>query len=83
MTRVIDTGIGIKPENMDYLFKPFVQLENGWSRRFEGSGLGLSISKKLVDMLGGRIWAQSEFRKGSVFTFTLPIKSESNEKNYS
>ena len=74
ITRVIDTGIGIKPEHIDNLFKPFVQLENGLSRRYEGTGLGLSISEKLVEMLGGKISTQSEFGKGSVFTFTLPIE---------
>jgi len=74
ITNITDTGIGIKPEYMDNLFKPFVQLENGVTRRFEGTGLGLSISNKLVEMLGGRIWMESEFGKGSVFTFTLPIK---------
>jgi len=74
--RIIDTGIGIKPESMVNLFKPFVQLENGLSRRFEGTGLGLSISKKLVDAMGGRIWAQSELGKGSVFSFSLPVKKE-------
>ncbi|MFA4958095.1 MAG: PAS domain S-box protein [Candidatus Methanoperedens sp.] len=76
ITRVIDTGIGIKPENMDRLFKPFLQLDNGLTRRYEGTGLGLSICKKLVEMLGGKIWAESEIGKGSVFTFTLPVKGE-------
>ena len=76
VTNVKDTGIGMKPENMDRIFKPFIQLENGLTRRFEGTGLGLSISKKLVEMLGGRINAQSEFGKGSIFTFTLPLKME-------
>jgi len=74
ITRVIDTGIGIKSEHMDRLFKPFVQLENGMSRRYEGTGLGLSICKKLVELLGGRIIVESEIGKGSVFTFTLPVK---------
>jgi signal transduction histidine kinase len=76
ITRVIDTGIGIKPENMDRLFKPFIQLETGLARRFEGTGLGLSISKRLVEMLGGTIRVESEIGKGSVFTFTLPLKRE-------
>jgi len=76
ITHVIDTGIGIKPQNMENLYKPFLQLENGLSRRFEGTGLGLSISKKLVEAMGGRIWAESEFRKGSVFSFSLPLKRE-------
>jgi PAS domain S-box-containing protein len=76
ITRVIDTGIGMKPQHMDMLFKPFIQLENGSTRRFEGTGLGLSISKKLVELLGGRISAKSEYGKGSVFTFTLPLIRE-------
>lgn len=76
ITRIIDTGIGIKPEDMDRLFKPFVQIDDGLSRCYEGTGLGLSICKSLVEMLGGKIYAQSEFGKGSVFTFTLPIKKE-------
>lgn len=76
ITRVIDTGIGIKPEHMVNLFKPFVQLETGITRRYEGTGLGLSISKKLVESLSGKISAESEFGKGSIFTFTLPIKKK-------
>jgi signal transduction histidine kinase len=76
MIRIIDTGIGIKPEHMDRLFKPFIRLDDGLSRRYEGTGLGLSICKKLVEMLGGKICAQSEYGKGSVFTFTLPLKME-------
>ena len=76
ITRIIDTGIGIKPEHMDRLFKPFIQLDDSLSRRFEGTGLGLSICKKLVEMLGGSISVQSEYGKGSVFTFSLPIKKE-------
>lgn len=79
ITRIIDTGIGIKPENMDRLFKPFLQLDNGLTRRYEGTGLGLSICKKLVEMLGGWIWAESEIGKGSVFTFTLPVKGKQHE----
>jgi signal transduction histidine kinase len=76
ITRIADTGIGIKPEDMDRLFKPFVQVEKGFSRRYGGTGLGLSISKKLVEMLGGSISAESEFGKGSVFTIILPLKRE-------
>lgn len=76
ITRIMDTGIGIKPEHMDRLFKPFIQLDDGLSRRYEGTGLGLSICKKLVEMLGGSISARSDYGKGSVFTFTLPLKKE-------
>lgn len=71
--QVIDRGIGIKPENLESLFKPFIQLDSGTSRRYEGTGLGLSICKKLVELLGGTIWAESEWGKGSTFCFTLPL----------
>ncbi len=70
--QVIDTGIGIKGEDMDRLFKPFRQIDCGITRRYEGTGLGLSICKKLVQMLGGAIWVESEWGKGSTFHFTLP-----------
>jgi signal transduction histidine kinase len=74
VTRVVDTGIGIKPEDMDKLFQAFRQVDTGLTRCYEGTGLGLSICKKLVKMLGGEIWAESEgLGKGSTFTFTLPI----------
>ncbi|MDY6874767.1 MAG: ATP-binding protein [Chloroflexota bacterium] len=72
--RVADTGIGIKPEDMGKLFEPFRQVETGLTRQYEGTGLGLSICKSLVEMLGGEIWAESEWGVGSTFTFTLPIK---------
>jgi signal transduction histidine kinase/membrane-bound lytic murein transglycosylase MltF len=70
---VADTGIGIKPEEMDKLFKPFCQIDTGLARNHEGTGLGLSICKKLVEMLGGTIRVESEWGKGSAFTFTLPL----------
>lgn len=70
---VADTGIGIKPEDMDKLFKPFSQIETDYTRNYKGTGLGLAITKRLVQLHGGSIGAESEFGKGSVFTFTLPI----------
>ena len=73
VTRVTDTGIGIKPEDMGKLFQVFHQIDSGLTRRHEGTGLGLSICKKLVELLGGEIRAESEFGAGSTFTFTLPI----------
>jgi len=73
VTRVVDTGIGIKPEDMGVLFEPFRQIETGLTRRREGTGLGLSICKKLVEMLDGEIWVESEWGMGSTFAFTLPI----------
>jgi len=75
MTCVKDTGIGVKPEDLDKLFKEFRQLDSGLDRKQEGSGLGLSICKKLVNILGGDIWAESKIGEGSVFTFMLPMKT--------
>lgn len=74
VTCVCDTGIGIKPEDLPTLFKPFRQIDTGISRQYEGTGLGLSICKRLVELMGGEIWAESELGKGSTFTFTLPIQ---------
>ena len=70
---VSDTGIGIKEENMDMLFEAFRQVDGSVRRRYEGTGLGLYLSQKLVTMLGGRIWAESEHGKGSRFAFALPL----------
>lgn len=75
---VSDTGIGIKPENIDKLFLKFERLEKGISERYGGTGLGLAISRQLVELHGGKIWAESEFGKGSIFTFTLPFKKEAS-----
>jgi signal transduction histidine kinase len=71
---VWDTGIGISPENLERIFRPFEQVENRYIRRFQGTGLGLSLTRQLVEMHGGRIWADSEEGKGSRFAFTLPEK---------
>jgi signal transduction histidine kinase len=71
---VIDTGMGIKAEDMGKLFKPFRQLDTGLARQHEGTGLGLSICRKLVKILGGEIKAESRWGVGSTFTFTLPLE---------
>ncbi len=73
VTSVKDTGPGIKPEDMGDLFKPFRQIDTGFDRRYEGTGLGLSICQRLVTILGGEIWVESEWGTGSTFTFTLPL----------
>lgn len=70
---VSDSGIGIKEEDLPNLFTPFLQLENNLTRNFEGSGLGLSISHKLVEMLHGSITVQSTYGVGSTFTIKLPV----------
>ena len=71
---VKDSGIGIPPDKQDDIFKRFRQLENTENRQFGGSGLGLSISKTYVELLGGRMWVESEPGKGSSFYFTIPYK---------
>ncbi len=71
---VADSGIGIRQEDMEKLFKPFSQLESAYTKTYEGTGLGLAITKKLVEFLGGTIRAESDFGKGSKFSIMLPLK---------
>ncbi|MES2692367.1 MAG: ATP-binding protein [Verrucomicrobiota bacterium] len=71
---VSDTGIGIAPDRMSHLFEPFVQADASVSRRYGGSGLGLSISKRLAQLLGGGIHVESAPGAGSMFT--LEIEAE-------
>ncbi len=71
---VTDTGIGLNREDLDRIFNPFDQVEASINRRFEGTGLGLSLTKNLVALHGGRIWAESKgLGKGSRFTFITPV----------
>ncbi len=76
MIAVSDTGVGIKPEDMDKLFHEFSQLDSILEKKYEGTGLGLALTKRLVELHGGRIWAESEYGKGSMFTFTIPIRGK-------
>jgi len=69
-----DTGIGIKQEDLPKLFKEFSQLSSPYDKQFEGTGLGLALTKKLVELHSGRIWVESEFGKGSLFAFAIPVK---------
>ena len=77
---VIDTGIGIKQEDMDKLFQPFQQIDTSLTKKHEGTGLGLHLTKRLLDLLGGDIWAESEYGRGSEFTFTLPLQYREEQK---
>ncbi|OGG56930.1 MAG: PAS domain-containing sensor histidine kinase, partial [Candidatus Handelsmanbacteria bacterium RIFCSPLOWO2_12_FULL_64_10] len=72
--RVIDTGIGIKAEDQARLFQAFTQLDSASTRRYEGTGLGLHLSQKLTDLIGGHITLKSEHGKGSAFTLAIPEK---------
>jgi len=72
LVEVGDTGIGIADEYHDYVFREFAQVDSSASRAHHGTGLGLTIARKLVDLHGGRIWVESEVGIGSRFFFTIP-----------
>jgi len=71
---VSDTGVGIAPEDHEAIFEEFRQVGSNYAQKREGTGLGLSLTRKFVEMHGGKIWVESEVGKGSRFTFTLPIR---------
>jgi len=77
---VKDTGIGVSQVQKEFIFERFRQGSESLTRNYEGAGLGLSISKAYVEMLGGKIWVDSEVGKGSTFYFTLPYNYEPEEK---
>ena len=74
--QVQDTGIGIAPEDLEQLFLPFHQIDTGLTRQYEGTGLGLNICLKLINMMGGTITVDSIPGKGSIFTVIMPYKKE-------
>jgi len=76
---VADTGIGIKPEDIPKLFQEFTQLESPYTKRYSGTGVGLILTKRLTELLGGKIWAESEWGKGSRFSFVIPIQQNNLE----
>jgi signal transduction histidine kinase len=69
---VTDTGVGIDPEDQEAIFEEFRQVGTA-DKKVEGTGLGLALSRKFIELHGGRIWVQSKVGKGSTFTFTLPM----------
>lgn len=74
LCRVSDTGIGIPKEELENIFTEFQQLDTAITREYSGTGLGLNITKKFVEMHGGRIWAESELGRGSTFFFSIPLR---------
>ncbi|MBI4850698.1 MAG: response regulator [Acidobacteria bacterium] len=79
--QVKDTGIGITPEQQAKLFQPFTQVDSSITRKYGGTGLGLTISKRLCELMEGQIWLNSEPNKGSEFNFTILVKKASNNIN--
>jgi len=75
---VKDTGIGIDQDHQEKIFERFRQVESSNNRKFGGNGLGLAITKNLVELMGGKIWLESELGKGTVFSFTLPVKTNTD-----
>ncbi|PLX03961.1 MAG: hypothetical protein C0595_05155 [Marinilabiliales bacterium] len=80
---VKDTGIGIPEEKIDIIFEFFRQAYDALSRQYEGTGMGLALTKKLLEMLNGEIWVESQVNTGSSFYFKIPLKPDNNEEvNY-
>jgi len=76
---VKDTGVGIKKESQSLIFDRFRQEDESTTRHFGGTGLGLAISKAYVEMMGGKIWVESEVGKGATFYFTIKYKKSNSE----
>ena len=73
LVEVGDTGIGIAPEHHEFIFEEFAQVDASSARQHHGTGLGLTIAQKLVELHRGRIWVESELGQGSRFYFTIPF----------
>ncbi|MDE0297459.1 MAG: response regulator [Candidatus Poribacteria bacterium] len=74
LIRVTDNGVGISPEDKEMLFQAFTQVDASKARAHEGTGLGLALTKRLVELHGGEIWVESAVGEGSTFSFTLPLQ---------
>jgi signal transduction histidine kinase/CheY-like chemotaxis protein len=81
--RISDTGVGIKPEDLDRLFEPFIQLAHDITSPREGAGLGLAIVKRIVELMGGRIYVESKFGRGTRFTVNFDFHVEQLEESSS
>ena len=79
---VKDTGIGIKAEDQNKLFKPFSQVDSFSSKKFQGTGLGLSLVKQIVHLHGGYVWFRSNPGEGSTFAFTIPINNNKGNSGH-
>ena len=77
---ISDTGIGIRETDLDKLFKSFELVDMGITKKYDSTGLGLVISKYLVEMQGGKIMVESKFGEGSTFTFLLPLHQKKGIK---
>ncbi|MGM0407773.1 MAG: response regulator, partial [Bacteroidota bacterium] len=76
---VKDTGIGLSTEQQNNIFSRFTKVEHNKKKIYRGAGLGLTISKNLIEMMGGKIWIDSELNKGATFFFSIPIKQNNNK----
>jgi signal transduction histidine kinase len=76
---VSDTGIGIAPEDQEAIFDEFRQVGSDYARKREGTGLGLTLARRFVELHGGRIWVKSEPGRGSTFSFSLPLRTRPSE----
>ena len=77
-----DTGIGIPAEKINSVFEKFTQSDSSITRKYEGSGLGLTISKQIVELMGGEIWVESQPGEGSTFFFTIPLEEAHQEEDH-
>ncbi|MGI8855960.1 MAG: ATP-binding protein, partial [Thermomicrobiales bacterium] len=73
---VADTGIGIKPEDVPLVWQEFRQIDTSINRKYEGTGLGLTLTRRLLSLMHGRIWLESAYGAGTTFFIALPLADE-------